>query len=144
MNSCLVDANVWIGMLIEEHEHHTASRRWFDMLAPAEAGVCRLVQLGVLRALSNQVIMRAGALPAREAWSRVARLLEDERVEFLPEPPELESVLPDLLTYPVPTGKLINDAYLAAFAIASNRPLVTWDRGFQQFRGLRVKLLEAL
>ena len=143
MNSCLVDANVWVGILVEEHVHHVASRRWFDLLAPAEAGLCRLVQLGVLRALSNHAIMRAGALPPREAWSPVAHLLEDERVEFLPEPPDLESVLPDLLRYPIPTGKLINDAYLAAFAINSNRELVTWDRGFQQFRGLRVKLLEA-
>ncbi len=87
--------------------------------------------------------MVAGVLPAREAWNRLAMLLEGERVEFLPEPPDLDRILPDLLRYPSPTGKWINDAYLAAFAISAGRQLVTWDRGFQQFRGLRVKLLEA-
>jgi len=71
------------------------------------------------------------------------RIAGDERVEFLPEPPGVDRILAELLRYPAPTGKLINDAYLAAFAIASNRPLVTWDRGFPQFRGLRVRLLEA-
>lgn len=143
MTTCLVDANVWFAILFKWHEHHIPSRQWFETAAAQEAGMCRLVHLNLLRLLSNRVIMGPTAMSSRDAWNLVAELGEDERVEFLMEPPELDSVFPGLLSYPVPTGKLINDAYLAAFAICSNRELVTWDRGFQQFRGLRVKLLNA-
>ncbi len=46
-----------------------------------------------------------------------------------------------LVKYPVPTGKLVADAYLAAFAIASSRVLITLDRGFRQFKVPDVKIL---
>jgi predicted nucleic acid-binding protein len=48
------------------------------------------------------------------------------------------AVIPKLLNYPVPTAKLISDAYLAAFAIASSRRLITLDRGFRQFPRLEL------
>jgi predicted nucleic acid-binding protein len=35
----------------------------------------------------------------------------------------------------------VNDAYLAAFAITSDRKLVTFDRGFLEFPGLDVEIL---
>jgi predicted nucleic acid-binding protein len=70
------------------------------------------------------------------------KLLEDERVDFVSEPAGVDSVLPALLNCPIPTGKLVADAYLAAFAITASRRLVTLDRGFRQFRGLDVDLLE--
>jgi toxin-antitoxin system PIN domain toxin len=142
MNSFVVDANVWLAFLVQEHPHHAASRRWFDKLGANDAGLCRAAQLALLRLLGNRTIMGGGVLSATEAWSCVAKLQEDERVVFLAEPPGLDSLLPSLFRYPVPTRNLIADAYLAAFAIGVNRELVTRDRGFQQFRGLRVRLLE--
>jgi hypothetical protein len=44
----------------------------------------------------------------------------------------------------VPTGKLIGDAYLAAFSIAGARRMVTLDRGFRQFKSLDVEVLTRL
>jgi predicted nucleic acid-binding protein len=41
---------------------------------------------------------------------------------------------------PVPTGKLVSDAYLAAFSVGSSRRLVTLDRGFLQFEELDVEI----
>jgi len=140
--SLLVDVNVWLAFLTKEHEHHLPSRRWLDSLLPGDAGICRATQLSLLRLLCNRTIMSHGVLSATEAWNRVAQLLEDIRVEFVLEPPEIERVFPSLLDDPIPTSKLINDAYLAALAIRSNRSLVTWDRGFRQFPGLSVTLLE--
>jgi predicted nucleic acid-binding protein len=49
--------------------------------------------------------------------------------------------LPSLFRYRQPTPNLINDAYLAAFAIAGGYGLVTHDRGFAEFRGLDVEIL---
>jgi hypothetical protein len=75
------------------------------------------------------------------AWNLVQDLLEDERVEWISEPPGLDSVLPTLLKYSAPSPQLVGDAYLAAFAIAGSYRLVTWDGGFKQFQGLELELL---
>ena len=85
--------------------------------------------------------MGASVLSASLAWAHMQELLEDERVEFLHEPAGIEEEIQKLLRYRVPTPGLVNDAYLAAFAIASGRRLVTRDRGFLEFRGLDVELL---
>jgi toxin-antitoxin system PIN domain toxin len=142
MNTCVVDANAWLALLFRRHEHSDSTRRWFDRLGTGEAGVCRITQLTVVRLLGNRTIMGEDALSATEAWSKIVSLLEDERVAFLVEPPGLDSLMPDLLRYLAPTPNLAADAYLAAFAIGANLALVTRDRGFQQFRGLRVRFLE--
>lgn len=141
MKRCLVDVNVLFALLVLQHEHHRLARKWFDALDSGEAGLCRMVHLALIRLLGNSAIMGDDALSASAAWIVMEELLADERMEFLAEPPGLDSVMPTLLNYPVPTGKLVADAYLAAFAICENRRLVTLDRGFKQFRGLAVELL---
>jgi len=141
MKRCLVDVNVMLALLVRQHEHHRLVRKWFDTLNASQAGLCRIVHLGLIRLLGNHAIMGEDALSASAAWALIEELLLDERMEFLAEPPTLDSIMPTLLNYPVPTGKLIADAYLAAFAICETRRLVTLDRGFRQFRGLTVELL---
>lgn len=134
-------STVWHALLVRQHEHHRLARKWFDTLTAGEAGLCRLVQLGLMRLLANRTIVGDHAVSAPEAWALIEALLKDERVDFVPEPPELGSIFPTLLRYPIPTGKLIADAYLAAFAVGSSRRLVTLDRGFKQFRGVETDLL---
>jgi toxin-antitoxin system PIN domain toxin len=141
MKRCLVDVNILLALLVRQHEHHHPARKWFEALAAGEAGVCRLVQLALIRLLGNRSILGGDAISASAAWRLIEELIDDERLDFLAEPPQLEEILPSLLVYPIPTGKLVNDAYLAAFAIAASRRLVTLDRGFRQFRGLEVELL---
>ena len=85
--------------------------------------------------------MGTHAISASAAWILLEKFLEDERVDFMPEPPGIDSVLPTLFNHAGPTSKLVTDAYLASFAIAGSRRLVTLDRGFRQFRGLDLDLL---
>ena len=80
------------------------------------------------------------AISAGEAWSLVAELLEDERIGFVAEPLHLKTVMPNMLRNPGPTGKLISDAYLAAFSVAAQMRLATVDRGFRQFREVDLDL----
>jgi predicted nucleic acid-binding protein len=91
--------------------------------------------------MGRRAVVGPGAVPASQAWIGLELLLEDERVEFLEEPPGLNSVWPTLFRYREPTPNLVNDAYLAAFAIAGGHKLVTRDRGFLEFRGLEVEIL---
>ena len=142
MKPCLADVNVLLALLVRQHEHHRLALRWFERLAANEAGLCRFVQLALIRLLGNRHIMGNDAVSAGTAWRLIDELSQDERIDFVPEPDLLDSVLPTLLNYPVPTGKLIGDAYLAAFSIATSRRMVTLDRGFRQFKGIEVEILQ--
>jgi len=141
MNSYLVDVNVWLALLVRQHPHHAVTREWYRVLAAGAAGMCRITQLGIIRLMGTANVMQGEAIPAAQAWLSVQELLGDERVEFLEESAGINTVLPGLFRYRVPTPALVTDAYLAAFAIASRRRFVTRDRGFQQFRGLEVEIL---
>jgi toxin-antitoxin system PIN domain toxin len=142
MKPCLVDVNVWIALLVAWHVHHSSAHQWFAALKAQEAGMCRLVQLAIIRLLGNRSLMGSDVQSASHAWHKLAELAEDERIQFVPEPSGIDTAMPALLQYPVPTGKLVGDAYLAAFAISSSRKIVTMDRGFQQFHGVEVQLLD--
>lgn len=141
MKRCLVDVNVLLALLVRHHEHHRVARKWFDEVQAGEALLCRVVQIAVTRLLGNGSIMGHYAIPAGEAWRLIAELLQDERLEFVQEPREIDSVLPSLLNHPVPTSRLVGDAYLAAFSIAARYRLVTLDRGFRQFARVELDLL---
>ena len=138
---CLVDANVWLALVVPRHQHHRPTREWFATLSARDAGLCRVVHLAVIRLLSNGSVMKDDVLSAAEAWSCLEELRQDERVDFLQEPPTVDSILPRLFRYRIPTRNLVNDAYLAAFAIGASMRLVTWDGGFRQFRELDAEIL---
>ena len=142
MKRCLADVSVLLPLLVRHHEHHDRALRWFDGLQAGEAVLCRFVQLALVRLLGNRIIMRDYAVSASAAWGLIDVLMEDERLEFTAEPALVNSVLPKLLLYPGPTSKLAGDAYLAAFSIAGSMRLVTFDKGFEQFRGLNPALIE--
>ena len=141
MKRCLVDVNVLLALLVRHHEHHKLAMTWFERLAPAEAGLCRWVQLSLVRLLGNRRIMGGYAVSALAGWNLVEDLLQDERLYFFSEPEAVDSVFRGLLRYPVPTGKLVGDAWLAALSIAASIKLVTLDSGFRQFNGLDVTVL---
>ncbi len=171
MKPCLVDVNVFLALLVSHHDHHTLAREWFDDLSAGEAGLCRMVQLSLVRLLGNRSVMGQYAVPAVKAWGTIQELLEDEGVEFVAESEGLDYAFPlllrntpafrsaaatrarvprllvsppatgGLLKYPMPTAKLVADAYIAAFAISARRRLVTLDAGFRQFSRLDFRIL---
>ena len=141
MKRTLVDVNVLLALLLRGHIHHNSARQWVAADDLREAGVCRPVHLALIRLLCNRVVMGDAVLAAPAALSLVEELLGDERFDLIAEPAGIDALLPSLLVHPMPTGKLVMDAYLAAFAIASSRRLVTFDKGFRQFSGLDLDLL---
>ena len=142
MALCLADTNVWLALLVKEHVHHARALTWFESAAAGKAGLCRVVQLSLIRLLGTPAVMASGTLSSAAAWTSVQELLADERVEFLAEPTEIGSILGGLWRYGAPTRNLVMDAYLAAFAISANRALLTNDKGFRQFRGLHLAFLQ--
>src|SRR5438552_2063173 len=104
MKRCLVDVNVVLALLVRQHVHHALARDWFASLGAREAGLCRLVQLALVRLLGNRSIMSNDAVSALVGWRLIEDLVQDERIEFLAEPPRIDSVLPSFLDHPVTPG----------------------------------------
>ena len=141
MKQCLADLNFLLPVVVRAHPHHTAALAWYREQPAETIGMCRIVQLGLIRLLGNSHVMQDQVLSARAALDLTATLLTDERMEFWHEPIGLDDCLPRLLRYNVPTRSLVGDAYLAAFAISGKVSMVTFDSGFRQFDGLSLQLL---
>jgi toxin-antitoxin system PIN domain toxin len=137
----IVDANVWLALAFSDHLQHRASSAWFEKVGEREALFCRVTQMALLRHLTNQVIMGKFALSQKEAWKCYDSLCRDDRVAFLDEPQAIEDTWRQLTSSRYQHHRLWTAGYLAAFAICAGLPLSTVDRGFEQFRGLTLDLL---
>ena len=135
------DINVWLAASAAAHIHHSVASRWFDSLPPeARVCFCRVTQMGLLRLLTSESVMGPEVLTQGEAWKAYDEFLEDDHIEFAPEPAELEIEFRRRSSRPHPTSKTWTDDYLAAFAASGDLTLVTFD---QAFRG-RVRNLKLL
>lgn len=114
--------------------------RWFEGVSAGQVSLCRTVQLALIRLMGNRTIMDKYVLSASAAWNVIDEFLGDVRVRFVAEPARIDSVFPLMLRYSIPTNKLVADAWLAAFAIASSSRLVSLDSGFRQVKGLDLHL----
>jgi toxin-antitoxin system PIN domain toxin len=125
------DINVWIALTIERHVHHIRATRWFESIGGlGRLFFCRFTQLGLLRLLTLEAVMGQNEVMAQaEAWKTYDRWQQDERIGFLDEPAEIEPPFRALTQSGQAAPKDWADSYLAAFAMAAQLTLVTFDRG---------------
>ncbi len=83
------------------------------------------------------------ALTLPEAWKAYDLLMSDERLDFQTEPTAVEREWRRYTGKATFSAKIWNDAYLAAFAKTASMEMVTFDRGFRRYTGLRLVLLTA-
>jgi toxin-antitoxin system PIN domain toxin len=131
--SNFLDANVWLALIWERHEHAELARAWFeqralDRSADGRLLFCRFTQLTVLRLLTTAAVMGGDVQTMRGAWAIWDKIASDERVGFLPEPDDLEPRLRKHTRLASASPKVWADAYLLAFAQACSLTLVTFDR----------------
>lgn len=132
----LLDVNVWLTLLDNGHVHHPVVLQWWEALDEQEAAFCRITQMSLLRLLTNVKVMGERILTSGEAWKLYRRTCEDDRVVFLREPDELESLWESHTRGPRDSTNVWTDAYLAAFAKGHRIRLTTLDEGFKHFTGL--------
>ena len=132
----IADVNVVFALVNERHIHH---QRVFDWLDRQESGftlgICRLVQMALIRLLSNSSAMDGDPLSLSAGWKVYADLINDDSFIFVPEPKGFQSAWINLCQPFGASPKVLNDAYLAAIAITMKIPLVTLDTDFRQFSG---------
>jgi predicted nucleic acid-binding protein len=78
----LPDVNVWLALTFDSHIHHSAAKRWFDVLSNEVCFFCRLTQQGFLRLASNAKVFGPHAVPLPEAWRLYDIYLTDQRREL--------------------------------------------------------------
>jgi len=139
----LCDVNCLLAVCYDRHVHHPATLAWLEQQGALSVGICRNTQLGLLRLLTNASVMIGDVCNLKKSWNVYDTLMNDERFVFYAEPIDLEQNFRRYTASGRVSPKLWQDAYLAAFAHAAKLHLVTFDRGFQQFEGLRFTLLES-
>ena len=130
------DINVWLALSDCGHKHNAVALQWLDQV-PDESTLIfsRFTHLGLLRLLTNPAAMGDETLTLRKAWAVYDRWLQDPRVEFYPEPRNVDAGF-RLATEPFAAKaatKWVGDCWLLAFAEASQARLVTFDQALHNF-----------
>jgi hypothetical protein len=126
------DLNVWIALTYTKHVHYDFAQRWFSSL-PEEAHLCfcRFTQIGFLRLITTQAVMREEVLSQAAAWELYDDWLSNGGVLYLEEPSSIEETFRSLTQSRNASPKDWADSYLAAFAMVSDLRFVTFDQAFQ-------------
>ncbi len=113
----LLDANVLIALLVDDHVHHEAAEEWFAGLA-GNFATCPITQGSLLR-----LLIREGQ-PAATAREVLAGTAADGRHEFWPnDVPYTDVPVRGLIGH-----RQVTDAYLAQLARARGARLATFDQ----------------
>ncbi|MBI2058814.1 MAG: PIN domain-containing protein [Nitrospirae bacterium] len=140
--AALCDVNVLVALLHARHVHSARAVSWLS--TQEETGsvlVCRVVQMGALRVLTNRSWLKEEVLSAEQFWTGWDKLLGDDRFAMLAEPELLEEAW-RRVTVRIPKGQAVEtDAYLAALALSTSHRVVTLDRGFRRFPDLQIEFL---
>ena len=134
----LIDVNVLVYACRQDAPHHDRYAAWLgDLVNGDEAyGLADLVLSGFLRILTHPRIFVAPSSIA-EALDFAEQVRgRPQCVSIAPGPRHWE-VFTHLCRTAGVRGNLVPDAYLAALAIESGCELITTDRDFARFPGLR-------
>ena len=148
MTSYLIDINVLLALSWGGHPSSRAAHAWLA----EEAGVksrlllCRITQLGLLRLLTNELVVGSDTLTVEAAFAVEDRWLADPRVEFATERHGLERLFREATAgvRKQKASKVLMDAYLIAFAGVEKATLVTFDKGMSKLAaraGVNCRLL---
>ena len=137
----LPDVNFWLALAFESQKHHASARDWMQLAAPRSIFFCRVTQLGFLRLATNLKAFPMEAVPMNQAWRIYDELLSDDRIGFAEEPDLIAEQLRKFSQLQAFSTNVWTDAYLAAFAVAADFEMVTFDKGFVQFKNLRRTIL---
>jgi toxin-antitoxin system PIN domain toxin len=114
----LLDANVLIALLVDDHVHHRAAEAWFAGGSDAIA-TCPITQGSLVR-----LLLREGQ-SARTATALVSTLMAQPRHEFWPDDAAFDAVsLNGVIGH-----RQVADAYLAHLARVRGGRLATFDQG---------------
>lgn len=139
----LPDVNILLYAVNPAATQHKVARTAIEKVLsePAGIGLAWTALLGFMR-LATRAGIFARPLTVDDALAVTRAWLEHPRAQVLHPGDQHHAVLARLLLGAGIAGNLTTDAHLAALAIEHGATLLTFDRDFERFSGLRLKLLK--
>jgi toxin-antitoxin system PIN domain toxin len=134
----LVDANVLINAYREDAVDHAAYYAWLDGVFRAHRSFALpdIVAAAFVRIVTNPRIFH-NPEPVERALANIEDLQARSECVWLRAEDRHWAIFADLCRKTHATGNLITDAWLAALAIEQDCELISADRDFARFPGLR-------
>ena len=134
----LPDVNVLIYALRDAAPDHDRYRSWLQALIEAEEpfAIADVVLSGFIRVATHPHIFDPPA-SIDEAFGFADALLESPNAVRVAAGPRHWDLFQSLCREGSARGNLVSDAYMAALVIESGSELITTDRDFARFPGLR-------
>ena len=134
----IVDANVLLYAVNTASIQHKSSLLWLDAALDGEdnVGFAWNALLAFVR-ISTNARLSPSALTGDEAMAQVHEWLAAPSAHLLNPGERHPMILESVLERSGTTGNLVNDAHLAALAIEHRASVVTFDRDFERFEGVR-------
>jgi uncharacterized protein len=126
----LLDANVLIALLVDDHVHHEAAENWFVGFN-GNFATCPITQGSLMR-----LLIREGQ-PAAAARAVLSGTTADQRHEFWPD----DLSYTDVPSQGIVGHRQVTDAYLAQLARAHGSRLATFDQAMAQLHRDVVELV---
>ena len=135
----LLDVNVIVGVLRADAPLHAPARAWLHGATGAVLALPEALAAAV-RVLANDRIW-AQVPTVDEATVAVNDLVDGARISIAGSSPGAWPAFTAFVSSGQPSHRDVPDALLAAQARAMDAELVTFDRGFRNYPGLRVQIL---
>jgi uncharacterized protein len=136
------DLNVLIYAANTDSAHHLKAKEWFEASYNANQpiGYAWVVLLGFIRLSTRRGILQE-PLAVDACLAIIDKLLNHSAASTLHPTQRHIGIVGRLLLGAGTAGNLTTDAHLAALAIEHDAELVTFDRDFERFAGLRMTRL---
>jgi toxin-antitoxin system PIN domain toxin len=128
--SYLLDVNVLVALLSEDHTDHQLVTDWFNTSARQWA-ICPFTEAGFLR---NATAPRPGQITMNEATRVLAKIAELPGFRYLPITTGWHALCSPFFARLYGT-KQVTDAYLLGLAVQGGLVLVTRDKGILHLAG---------
>jgi uncharacterized protein len=137
----VVDANVLLYAVDRASAHHEPARSWLDAaLTGNEAvGLAWVALLAFIRVATSSAVFPT-PLTIDQAASQVEAWLAAPAAVVAQPTPRHASLLHGLLRDTGTAGNLTNDAHLAALALEHGADIVSYDRDFGRFPGVKHRI----
>jgi toxin-antitoxin system PIN domain toxin len=139
----LLDVNVFVALLAENHIHHQLVTEWFNASPRLQWAICPFTEAGFLR---NATAPRPGQITMSEATAVLATMAQHPGYHYQPITADWHGLCSPFFKRLYGT-KQVTDAYLLGLAVREGMVLVTLDKAILHLagdeHGKHVLLLEA-
>lgn len=136
----IVDANVLLYAVDERAMHHRTANAWLARALAGEETIGFAWQAVLAFVRVSTLARFAGAITFGQAASLVEQWMSQPAAVIVQPTGRHLSILRGLLEPIGTAGNLVGDAHLAALAIEHGAEVISYDRDFGRFSGLRWSL----